>query len=188
VSLVLAGATACSGSADQSSGTPTSQAPPTPESSASESSASESSASESSASVEPPLPQLTATQVVDGLTAAGYTCGKDSTYAICESGPVAVWVLTGKHKRVPVVSLHSGGRLETAYAAIVKELPNALRTAHIRESHLVADWFGKQSGKEAGRTTIGDWFVELSAEVDSEEPGVHLTLTDKFCKANCQAE
>ncbi|MFC0629060.1 hypothetical protein [Kribbella deserti] len=138
--------------------------------------------------VTPPMAQLSAAQVVTALTGAGYTCGKDSTYAICESGPVAVWVLTGKHKRVPVVSLHSIGKMAEAHAAIEKALPKALQTAHVNEVWLVADWFAKQAGKTAAKTTIGDWKVELYAEADSEEPGVHLTLTDKFCTANCQAE
>jgi len=134
------------------------------------------------------MPQLTAAQVVDGLAGAGYTCGTDSTYAICTSGPVAVWVLTGDHPRVPVISLHSLGKADEAHAALAENLPKALRTAHVNEVSLVSDWFGKQAGKTAAKTTLGDWKVDLSAEIDSDEPGVHLTLTDKFCKANCQAE
>lgn len=138
--------------------------------------------------VTPPMPQLTAAQVVAGLKGAGYRCGTDSTYAICRSGPVAVWVLTGKHKRVPVVSLHTEGAVPAAHAAILRELPKALRIAHVNEMFLVADWFGRQVHRPAASTTVGGWRVELSAEESSEQPGVHLTLTDKFCTANCQAE
>jgi len=134
------------------------------------------------------LPDLNASNVVAGLSGAGYKCGNDGTYAICTAGPVAVWVLTGTHKRPPVVSLHSAGPAQTATAAIAKDLPRVLQVAHISQSSQITSWFGQQAGKPAAQTTAGDWQVDWSVEVDSEEPGAHLSLMDKLCKANCQAE
>ena len=181
MSLLLAGTTACSGdksspeagsaSATTSSSTGSTTAPSTGSTAASDKSAA-----------------INATQVVAGLTSAGYKCGRDSTYATCTSGPVAVWVLTGEHKRPPVVSLHSQGPVDTATAAIAKDLPQALELAHVNERAQIVSWFGQQAGKTSAQSTFGDWQVELSAEVDTDEPGAHLTLTDKLCKTNCQAE
>lgn len=135
-----------------------------------------------------PLPQLNATQVVSALIRAGYKCGRESTYAVCLSGPVAVWVLTGTHRRPPVLSLHSSGPVDTATDALAKDLPRVLELAHVNERAGIADWFGQHAGKTLAQTTVGEWQVELSTEVDTEEPGAHLTLMDKLCKANCQAE
>ncbi|WP_246486597.1 hypothetical protein [Kribbella qitaiheensis] len=126
--------------------------------------------------------------MVAGLTGAGYKCSNDGTYAICTSGPAAVWVLTGDHPRPPVVSLHSAGPVATASAAIAKALPQALEIAHIGQSQEITDWFAKQNGKTSGQLSTGDWQVDYSAEVDTEEPGAHLSLMDKLCKANCTAE
>lgn len=124
-----------------------------------------------------------------GLTSAGYKCSNDGTYAICTTGPVAVWVLTGDHKRPPQLSLHSSGAAETAAAAVAKALPQALETAHINPRSPIVDWFGQQSAKPTAQTTTGDWQVSWTVEsVDTEEPGVHLTLSDTKCKVNCQAE
>lgn len=181
VSLVLAGTTACSGDKSSPEAGPASatinpiSAPSTGSTAASHTSAA-------------PLPQISATQVVAGLTSAGYKCGRDSTYATCTSGPVAVWVLTGEHKRPPVVSLHSQGPVDTATAAIAKDLPQALELAHVNERAQIVSWFGQQAGKTSAQSTFGDWQVELSAEVNTDEPGAHLTLMDKLCKADCQAE
>jgi len=60
--------------------------------------------------------------------------------------------------------------------------------AHINQGQQIVDWFGQQEGKTTAQLTVGDWLVEYSVEVDTEEPGAHLTLTDKLCKSNCQAE
>jgi hypothetical protein len=125
---------------------------------------------------------------VAGLTGAGYKCGRDGDYAICTTGPVAVWVLAGDHKRPPVVSLHSLGTAATATGEIGKVLPQALEIAHIGQSQEITDWFAKQNGKTTGQLSAGDWQVDYSAEVDTEEPGAHLSLMDKLCKTNCQAE
>jgi hypothetical protein len=78
--------------------------------------------------------------------------------------------------------------VETASAAIANVLPQALEIAHVNQRQEIIDWFGQQTGKTTGQMTAGDWLVEYSAEVDTEEPGVHLTLTDKLCKVDCQAE
>jgi hypothetical protein len=133
--------------------------------------------------------QLRATEVVAGLKGAGYTCSPDSTYQVCKgSGPVAVWVLTGAHPRVAVVSLHATGAVATAHHAIAAELPKVLGIAHIDDSAKIAGWYGGQTGKTTASTTIGDWRIDLSAEQGTDQPGVHLTLNDKLCKRNCQAE
>jgi hypothetical protein len=134
------------------------------------------------------LPTINATQVVAGLSGAGYKCSNDGTYAICTSGAASVWVLTGDHPRPPVVSLHSAGPVDTASAEIAKVLPQALEIAHINQGKEIADWFGQQQGKTTAQLTAGDWLIDYTAEVDTDEPGAHLTLTDKLCKVNCQAE
>ncbi|MEU4604404.1 hypothetical protein AB0F43_15590 [Kribbella sp. NPDC023972] len=134
------------------------------------------------------LAPIKATQVVAGLSSAGYKCSNDGAYAICTSGAASVWVLTGDHPRPPVVSLHSAGAVETASAEIAKVLPQALEIAHINQGKEIADWFGQQKGKTTAQLTSGDWLVDYSAEVDTDEPGAHLTLTDKLCTTNCQAE
>jgi hypothetical protein len=185
MSLLLAGTTACSGDksspeAGPASTTTGSSGGPTVAPSTGSTAASDKSAA--------PLPQISATQVVAGLTSAGYKCNRDSSYATCTSGPVAVWVLTGEHKRPPVVSLHSQGPVDTATAAIAKDLPQALELTHVNERSQIVTWFSQQAGKTSAQSTFGDWQVELSAEVDTDEPGAHLTLMDKLCKANCQAE
>ena len=181
VSLLLAGTTACSGDKSSPEAGPagSSSAPTTAPSTGS------TAASERSAA---PLPQITATQVVAGLTSAGYKCGSDSIYATCTSGPVAVWVLTGAQQRPPVVSLHSNGPVDAATAAIAKDLPQALELAHVNERAQIVSWFAQQAGKRSAQSTFGDWQVELSAEVGTDEPGAHLTLMDRLCKAKCQAE
>ncbi|MGC4939186.1 hypothetical protein [Kribbella sp. DT2] len=131
---------------------------------------------------------LSAAQVVAGLTGAGYKCGRDGDYAICTTGPVAVWVLTGNHKRPPVVSLHSLGTAATATAEIGKVLPQALEIAHVVPARQITEWFGQQAGKSTAQLTEGDWQVELSVETDTDEPGAHLSLMDRLCKADCAAE
>ncbi|WP_406051889.1 hypothetical protein [Kribbella sp. NBC_00889] len=131
---------------------------------------------------------IKATAVVAGLSDAGYKCGSDGAYSICTSGAASVWVLSGSHPRPPVVSLHSAGPADVASAEIAKVLPKALEIAHINQGQQIVDWFGQQEGKTTAQLTVGDWLVEYSVEVDTEEPGAHLTLTDKLCKSNCQAE
>jgi hypothetical protein len=163
---LFAGTTACSGSGGAAE-TPTPKPAETPSA----------------------APTINATQVVASLSGAGYKCSNDGTYAICTSGPAAVWVLTGNHPRPPVVSLHSTGPVDTASAAIAKVLPQALELAHISQGPQIAEWFGQQKGKTSAQLTAGDWQVDYSAEVvDTEEPGAHLSLTDKLCKTNCTAE
>jgi hypothetical protein len=84
--------------------------------------------------------------------------------------------------------VHSAGPADTASAEIAKVLPQALELAHINNGRQIADWFGQQKGKTTAQLTSGDWLLDYSAEVDTDEPGAHLTLTDKLCKVNCQAE
>jgi hypothetical protein len=87
-----------------------------------------------------------------------------------------------------VVSVHAAGAADIASAEIAKVLPQALEIAHINHGQEIADWFSQQTGKTEAQMTSGDWLVDYSAEVDTDEPGTHLTLTDKLCKVNCQAE
>lgn len=182
---LLIGTTACSGSDDKKTAD-------TPQSSSSETSAGSNGEPESQPSdkpSDPVLADLTATQVLAGLAKGGYKCGADGTYAICTSGTVAVWVLTGTHPRPPVVSLHATGKNLTAIRDEVgKQLPKVLEIAHINPRTPFTDWFGNLGTVERS-TTIGDWQIDWSTETtDTEDPGAHLTLVDKTCKVNCQAE
>ena len=130
----------------------------------------------------------TPTKVISRLSDAGYECGRDGDYAICTTGAVAVWVLTGNHTRPPVVSLHSDGPASTAAAAIGKVLPQALELAEVSPAEPIVNWFDDQVDKTSAQTTEGDWQIDWSVELDSDEPGVHLSLMDTLCTANCQAE
>jgi hypothetical protein len=134
------------------------------------------------------LPDLNATQVVGALTGAGYECTTDVAYAICRMGAASVWVLTGDHPRPPVVSLHAIGAVDVAWAEISNSLPRVLELAHINQGAEIATWFDQQKSNPIAQQTFGDWVADYSTEVGTDEPGVHLTLTDKLCKTNCQAE
>jgi hypothetical protein len=176
---LLIGTAACSGSDKKADDTPKSG----------ETTTGASASQSTDKPLDPVLPDATAAQVVTGLTGAGYKCGADGTYAICTAGTVSVWVLTGTHKRPPVVSLHATGPIATATTDIGEKLPRALELAHINPRTPITDWFGKLGGKTEGQTTAGDWQVDWATEVvDTDEPGAHLTLVDKLCKVNCQAE
>jgi hypothetical protein len=180
---LLIGTTACSGSDDKKADAPTSSDTPAA------STPGEPAAETSTKADDPVLPDITAAQVVGGLAKAGYKCGADGTYAICTSGTVAVWVLTGSHKRPPVVSLHAkGAKIADVRAEIGKQLPKVLEIAHINPRTPITDWFGAL-GTAENATKVGDWQVDWSTEtVDTEDPGAHLTLVDSTCKTNCQAE
>lgn len=181
---MLIGTAACSGSSSSNAGSGDKKASETPGGSTTGQPVAES----SNKSSDPVLPDITAPQVLAGLKGAGYKCGADGTYAICTSGTVAVWVLTGTHPRPPVVSLHATGQLAPAQAAIAAQLPKVLEIAHINPRTPVTDWFGKLGATE-NVLKSGDWQADWSVEtVDTEEPGVHLTLVDQTCKVNCQAE
>ncbi|MEU4289686.1 hypothetical protein AB0E63_15790 [Kribbella sp. NPDC026596] len=134
-----------------------------------------------------PMSTINATQVVAGLTGAGYKCTPDVAYVTCTSGATSVGILTGSHPRPPVVSLHAAGPVDTSSAEIAKVLPQVLELAHVNQGGDIVTWFGQQKASTA-QMTAGDWLVEYSAEVDTDEPGTNLTLTDKLCKVNCQAE
>ncbi|TCM48068.1 hypothetical protein [Kribbella sp. VKM Ac-2568] len=177
---LLVGSTACSSSDDKSGETPA----PAGGSPA----ATSSSGQPTDQPTEELLADLTAANVVKAMAGAGYQCANDGVYAICTQGPVAVWVLTGDHERPPVVSLHSTGPAAAATANISTALPAVLEYAHINPRRPITEWMKQQEGKTTGQTAAGDWQVELSVEVDTDEPGAHLTLMDKLCKANCQAE
>lgn len=129
-----------------------------------------------------------AAQVVAGLTAAGYRCGADGPYATCTLGSAAVWILTGTHERPPVLSVHSAGPVATAAAEIAKVLPQALEIAGIGPGPEIVSWFGTQQNQATAQEVFGDWQVDYTTEVDTEEPGAHLTVSDKLCKVNCRAE
>jgi hypothetical protein len=146
------------------------------------------SASSSTSSTPTVLAPIAWAQVIRSLDGSGYTCNPDAAYVTCISGGVSVAVLTGDQPRPPVVSLNAAGPVDTSSAAIAKVLPQVLEQAHINNGAEIAAWFGQQKGGTAAQMTAGDWLVEYSAEVDTEEPGTHLTLTDKLCKVNCQAE
>ncbi|MEV6416515.1 hypothetical protein [Kribbella sp. NPDC051718] len=182
---LLIGTTACSGSDDKKS----SDAPTSGDTTAGSTTGQQPASETSTKADDPVLPNLTAAQVVAGLAKGGYKCGADGTYAICTSGTVAVWVLTGAHPRPPVVSLHAkGAKIADVRAEIGKQLPKVLEIAHINPRTPITDWFGALGTVE--RTTkAGDWQVDWSTEtVDTEDPGAHLTLVDSTCKTNCQAE
>lgn len=134
------------------------------------------------------LTPVNATAVVAGLTSAGFTCGTDEAYATCTSEGAVVSILLGDHPRPPVVSVNAAGPVDTASAAIAKVLPKALEVAHISQPGDIVTWYGAQKGKPSAEMTAGDWLVSYAAETDTEEPGVHLTITDKLCKTACQAE
>jgi len=131
---------------------------------------------------------INATQVVAALTGAGYKCVPDVAYVTCTSEATSVGILTGSHPRPPVVSLHAAGPVEASSAEIAKVLPQVLELAHVNQGGDIVNWFGRQKGSTTGQMTAGDWLVEYSAEVDTDEPGTNLTVTDKLCKVNCQAE
>lgn len=151
-------------------------------------SASSATSSTTSSAAPTPLPTINAARVVAALTGAGYQCVPDATYVTCTSGATSVAVLTGSHPRPPVVSLHAAGPVDTSSAEIAKVLPQVLELAHVNQRADILTWFGQQKGDTTAQLTTGDWLVEYSAEVDSEEPGTNLTLTDKLCTVNCQAE
>jgi hypothetical protein len=134
------------------------------------------------------LSPINATQVVAAFTGAGYKCVPDVAYVTCTSGDTSVGVLTGSHPRPPVVSLHAAGPVDVSTGEISKVLPQVLELAHINQGAQIASWFDQQKGQTAAQMTAGDWQVEYSAEIDTDEPGANLTLTDKLCKVNCQAE
>lgn len=134
------------------------------------------------------LPQLDTTQAVAALQQTRYKCATDVAYMICKSGPVEVWLLTGDHKRFPVVSVHANGPVATAWKAVSQRLPQVLRTVHVNEANQIDQWYEEQAGQATADDTIGDWKVALSAEEGSDSPGVHLTLNDRKCKQHCQAE
>jgi hypothetical protein len=135
-----------------------------------------------------PMTRCNAAQVVAGLKGAGYSCGTEFAYAICRSAPVEVWLLTGEHPRPPVISVQVAGAVAPARKAIGARLVEVLQAAHVNEGPQVAAWYRGQQNRTDAAKRIGDWQVELSAEQESDAPGVHLTLNDKLCKRACQAE
>ncbi|WBQ07073.1 hypothetical protein [Kribbella sp. CA-293567] len=176
---LLFGTTACSGSSDKAD---------TPGEAPGGAASGEPAGSSGKPSTDTALPDIPATQVVAGLTSAGYKCGADGSYAICTADKVSVWVLAGTHPRSPVVSLHAAGPVATATAEIGSKLPQVLEVAHINPRTEITDWFGKLGAQPAAQLAAGDWKVGWSTEVGTEEPGAHLTLEDQLCKVNCQPE
>ncbi|MFK4090095.1 hypothetical protein ACI2LF_38650 [Kribbella sp. NPDC020789] len=172
--------TACSSSKDD--------AGKSPETTSSTPTSSTSSSAPATTGAPETLTPVKASAVVAGLTSAGFKCGTDEAYALCTSGAASVSILNGDHPRPPVVSVNASGPADTAAAEIAKVLPKVLEVAHISRPQEINTWFGEQKGKPAASMTAGDWLVNYAAETDTEEPGVHLTITDKLCKSNCQAE
>ncbi|NIK57311.1 hypothetical protein [Kribbella shirazensis] len=117
-----------------------------------------------------------------------YKCSTDEAYQICSSGLRSIQVLIGKHPRPPVISLQAAGPATESTTRLAEFAPEALELAHVNPRDQITDWLKQQLSKPAAKTTVGDWNVEFSTEVDTEAPGAILTLTDKLCKANCGAE
>ena len=178
--LMAAGTTACGGSEDKVQANPATPAG----SAASSTGSTDQTPGTAPASV---MPDLEAAQVVAAPKAAGRICSNELTYVICKQGTVEVWVLTGEHRRPPVLSLNAAGSADEARTAIGDQLTEVLTAAHVNGVAQIADWYAKQSAANAS-TEVGDWKVELSTEQDSDVPGVHLTLNDKLCTSNCEAE
>lgn len=97
-------------------------------------------------------------------------------------------MLIGNHPRPPVLSLQATGVAAEASTKLSDFAPQALELAHVNPRGQITDWLKQQEGKASAQTTAGNWTVEYSTEVDSDQPGAILTLTDKLCKANCGAE
>ena len=180
--LVLSG---CSGSGDADDGAPEQPADTT---GASPEPTTASPSVHSTSGVVLRQTQLDSAEAMDALERSNYKCSTDVAYKICKSGPIEVWLLTGNHKRFPVISVHSNGAVATARQAIAEWLPGVLRTVHVNEVEQIDRWYEDQSGQVTADDTIGDWRVSLSAEEGSDSPGVHLTLNDRKCKQHCQAE
>jgi hypothetical protein len=179
--LMTAGTTACGGSEDKVQANP---ATPAGSATTSSTGSTDQPPGTATASV---MPDLKAAQVVAALKAAGRSCSNELTYVICKQGTVEVWVLTGDHRRPPVLSLNAAGSADEARTAIGDQLTEVLTAAHVNGVAQIAEWYAKQTAETAS-TEVGDWKVELSTEQDSDVPGVHLTLNDKLCKANCEGE
>ncbi|GAA2825932.1 hypothetical protein [Kribbella solani] len=96
--------------------------------------------------------------------------------------------LIGSQPRPAVLSLQATGVAAEATTKLTEFAPDALELAHVNPRGQIVDWLKQQQGKASGTTTAGNWTVEFSTEVDSEQPGAILTLTDKLCKVNCGAE
>jgi hypothetical protein len=143
--------------------------------------------SASSPGPEEKLPDLTAAQVVQAFAGNGYRCSTDEAYQTCAQGTTSIQVLIGKQPRPPVISLQATGVAAEATTKLSDFVPQALELAHVNPRGQIADWLKEQQGK-AGQTTAGNWTVEFSTEVDSDQPGAILTLTDKLCKVDCGAE
>ncbi|MGW7684501.1 hypothetical protein ACWGID_27410 [Kribbella sp. NPDC054772] len=144
--------------------------------------------STTSSGPEETLPDLTAAQVVAAFTAQKYQCSTDEAYETCSKGTTSVQVLLGKQPRPAVLSLQSTGVAAEAATALAEFAPQALELAHVNPRGQIVDWIKQHASKPSGQTTAGNWTVDYSTEVDSEQPGVILTLTDKLCKADCGAE
>ncbi|MFF0343820.1 hypothetical protein [Kribbella sp. NPDC004875] len=134
------------------------------------------------------LPDLTAAQVVAAFAGQKYQCSTDEAYETCSKGTTSVQVLLGKQPRPAVLSLQATGVAAEAAAALTEFAPQALELAHVNPRGQIVDWVKQHASKPSGQTTAGNWTVEYSTEVDSDQPGVILTLTDKLCKADCGAE
>ena len=142
----------------------------------------------SSTGPEEKLPDLTAAQVVAAFAGKSYKCSTDEAYQTCSQGTTSIQVLIGDHPRPPVLSLQATGVGAEATTKLSGFAPEALELAHVNPRAQIATWLEQQQGKASAQTTAGNWTVEFSSEVDSDQPGAILTLTDKLCKVNCGAE
>jgi hypothetical protein len=125
---------------------------------------------------------------VAAFAGKGYKCSTDEAYQTCSSGLRSIQVLIGKHPRPPVISLQAAGTATESTTRLAEFAPEALELAHVNPRGQITAWLQQQLSKPAAKTTLGDWNVEFSTEVDTEAPQSVLTLTDKLCKTNCGAE
>ncbi|MFI5697121.1 hypothetical protein ACIA58_35020 [Kribbella sp. NPDC051586] len=177
--VIALGTTACSGSKSDDK--------PDGAGSSGSSTAPSAGSSASSSGPEEKLPDLNAAQVVSAFTGKGYKCSTDEAYQTCAQGTTSIQVLIGTQPRPPVISLQATGVAAEATTKLSDFAPQALELAHVNPRGQIADWLKQRQGK-AGQTTAGNWTVEFSTEVDSDQPGAILTLTDKLCKVDCGAE
>ncbi|MEV4260089.1 hypothetical protein [Kribbella sp. NPDC049584] len=180
------GTAACSGS--KSDDTKPNTAASSSSSSSSTAPGTTTSSSAASSGPEEKLPDLTAAQVVTAFAGKGYQCTTDEAYETCAQGVTSIQVLIGKHPRPPVISLQATGVAAEAATKLSDFTPQALELAHVNPRGQIADWLKQQQSKASATTTVGDWTVEFSTEVGSDQPGAILTLTDKLCKVDCGAE
>jgi hypothetical protein len=173
--VLLIGTTACAGKSSDAKDSPGT------------STSAQGGTTSTSSGPEEKLPDLTTAQVVSALSGKGYTCSTDEAYQTCSQGTTSVQALIGTQPRPAVLSLQATGPSAEATTKLTEFAPQALELAHVNPRGQITDWLKQQQGK-AGTMKAGIWTVEFSTEVDSDQPGAILTLTDTTCKTDCGAE